>query len=84
MRTRLVITSLLMTLRCMSFCVTELGSLVEPMVWAYRSDLTGYFPPGKVFGVVVSFINFGFIFIFFFKIVRLDFINLSFFKHLKE
>lgn len=24
----------------------ELGPLVEPMVWAYRSDLTGYFPPG--------------------------------------
>lgn len=24
----------------------ELGSLVEPMVWAYRSDLTGYFPQG--------------------------------------
>ncbi|XP_073246038.1 hexosaminidase D-like [Porites lutea] len=24
----------------------ELGSLVEPMVWAYTSDLTGYFPPG--------------------------------------
>lgn len=23
----------------------ELGPLVEPMVWAYRSDLTGYFPP---------------------------------------
>ncbi|XP_078348228.1 hexosaminidase D-like isoform X2 [Oculina patagonica] len=22
-----------------------LGPLVEPMVWAYRSDLTGYFPP---------------------------------------
>jgi len=22
----------------------ELGPLVEPMVWAYRSDLTGYFP----------------------------------------
>ncbi|XP_068717572.1 hexosaminidase D-like isoform X1 [Montipora capricornis] len=24
----------------------ELGDLVEPMVWAYTSDLKGYFPPG--------------------------------------
>ncbi|XP_067042986.1 hexosaminidase D-like isoform X1 [Acropora muricata] len=24
----------------------ELGSFVEPMVWAYTSDLSGYFPPG--------------------------------------
>ena len=30
------------------FAVTVLGPLVEPMVWAYRSDLTGYFPPGRV------------------------------------
>lgn len=31
-----------------SFALTELGPLVEPMVWGYRSDLTGYYPAGRV------------------------------------
>ena len=30
------------------FNFAELGSFVEPMVWAYTSDLSGYFPSGML------------------------------------
>lgn len=42
----------------MYFNFAELGSFVEPMVWAYTSDLSWYFPPGMLSILVIFLIKF--------------------------